>query len=96
MACDFRVGQPVVCIKGVSGYGTEIVPPVGGVYTIREFGSFGGIRLVEIINTPMRYIEGMVECTFDVESFRPVVERKTDISIFRAMLNTTPETGGAQ
>lgn len=32
---------------------------------------------------------------YSARRFRPVVERKTDISCFKAMLNTAPETVGA-
>lgn len=85
---NFRVGQKVVCIGGkrIGGHGTEAIPEFGSVYTVREFGADGGIRLVEIVNPPLAYIEGFFECTFAVESFRPVVERKTDISVFTALL----------
>lgn len=66
-------------------------PVPGSVYTIRGFCPCMGVDriwLQEISNPPMlfRYI-GMCEVSFDPRYFRPITERKTDISIFKAMLN---------
>lgn len=91
---NFRAGQRVVYWNedGLAGhfYGTEILPTVGKVYTIRELLEIKGhplLRLVEIRNEPMDYRYGVFECAFNRRRFRPVVERKTDISIFKKMLN---------
>lgn len=94
----FRVGQKVVAIaKQVGGYGDEAEPIVGSVYTIRSIDLDRaptvypiGLRLVEIVNKPRSYrgLNGDVfhEGSFGAHKFRPLVERKTDISIFKAML----------
>jgi hypothetical protein len=90
----FRVGQKVVCVVafddmarswGFSG------PAKGSVYTIREFDDRGdapALRLVEIVNPPCKHrnISEPIEPGFAVTGFRPVVERKTDISIFTEIL----------
>lgn len=87
----FRIGQKVVCIRDdwrtVLG---EVRPVKGCVYTIRslsvdERGDLF-LRLHEIINQPHRYAERSGECEFWSIAFRPVVERKTDISAFERML----------
>lgn len=93
----FYVGQKVVCIDNNrdGGYGDEIVPDVGPVYTVRELFSCNGhdwLRLREIKNSPRYYTPGGVtEAFFHISRFRPVVERKTSIAIFTAMLNPSTE-----
>lgn len=72
----------------------EIPPEFGAVYTIRtitarKYGCY--IRLHEIHNVPHEYEDGHEECDFAADEFRPVVERKTDISIFQAMLSPKPK-----
>lgn len=104
----FRSGQKVVCVKLIPvnagyGYGIEIVPTVGEVYTIRETGTFYDlqfVRLNEIHNHPRLYAIGTVECWFTADAFRPAIERKTDISVFRRILDDvsagkTPEITNA-
>lgn len=83
-------GRKVVCIQDewytLNG---EQVPVAGKVYTIREIGSTNGgiyIRLMEIVNAPRQYANGFAECAFDLDGFRPVDERKTDISEFEKLL----------
>ena len=93
----FYVGQKVVCTARREWKAKTIYPMVprrGEVYTVREVTHFGspGLRLVEIVNPPMHHTEGYLEvcwAQYDIDGhaeFRPVVERKTDISIFREML----------
>jgi hypothetical protein len=87
----FHVGQKVVCVKAEwSDLNGETAPVAGGIYTIRAIitypDDFAGLLLVEIINAPRYYAEGLFECDFIATKFRPIVERKTDISIFTAML----------
>jgi hypothetical protein len=95
----FYVGQKVVCVD--AGGHDRYVPrgfkssremhglTEGRVYTVRWVGPalFGvmGIRVDEIIR-PDCPIFGR-EAAFAAARFRPVVERKTDISLFTAMLN---------
>lgn len=82
-----RIGQKVCCVKdfgGVNSYGIT-APALGMVYTIREFENRGtepSLRLVEIVNEPMRWsnVTGLVECGFATRHFRPVVEKKAEIS----------------
>jgi hypothetical protein len=86
----FHVGQKVVCVVEFDGhYGQEIFPKRGGIYTVRtaEVEDDGQwIRLHEIVNPAAKYAERFDECMFAACGFRPVVERKTDISIFKKML----------
>jgi hypothetical protein len=95
----FRAGQKVVCVRtwhNSRGYGDEVGPVEGEVYTIRGVGDLhpcypGGcdVWLVEIKNPVRYYPAGNYEPSFCHSRFRPIVERKTDISIFTKML--TPE-----
>lgn len=67
----------------------DTTPIFGVVYTIRSvFDSYGGIgiRFMEIINQPRIHIDGYAEVAFLADSFRPVTERKTDISVFQEIL----------
>jgi hypothetical protein len=90
---SFHVGQKVVCIFHLPENlrrADAIYPEKGVVYTVR--GHAGGtdgkerVLLAEIHNVPMAWRLGFQEFGFNAEAFRPVVERKTDISIFTAML----------
>jgi hypothetical protein len=87
----FRVGQKVVCVND-NGRSLrpswEILPVRGETYTIRCIEG-RAVRLAEIINDPFPYSEGLGELKFLASRFRPIVERKTDISIFTKML--TPQ-----
>ena len=87
----FRVGQRVVCIA--EGHGPillgEVNAIVGAIYTVRKISEYGGqigLYLSEIINPPQHTIDGLIERGMYSERFRPIVERKTDISIFTKML----------
>lgn len=76
----FRVGMNVVCINDSN---TELVR-AGSVYTIvrvyKEFLELAGIM-------PNGHpLPGM-----NASRFRPIVERKTDISLFKAMLTPARE-----
>lgn len=78
----FRVGQKVVCVDAETWDGghfdAEQPLVVGRVYTVASVGRthFGdhGISLVENRRRIFPF--------FGARRFRPVVERKTDISIF--------------
>ena len=102
MECSFTVGQKVVLARAFGSSSLyraaedDVTLPVKGVvYTIREFDDqrsegFGlALRLNEITNVP-HYSNGL-EPSFMVSLFEPVVERKTDISVFKAMLNPSRE-----
>ena len=84
----FRVGQKVVCIKGGNITHNGFVPVTGGIYTVRGFfrGQYDGsprIWLEEYIHPEK--IDG-IEIGWNATRFRPIVERKTDISIFTEIL----------
>jgi hypothetical protein len=90
---QFHVGQKVVCIDefGSSRFPMEF-PVINFVYQIRgihsdETGSY--LWLAEIVNPSFEFSDGTMEPAFDAEGFRPLVERKTNISVFKAML--TPQ-----
>ena len=95
----FRVWQKVVCISQNPKWGefpNVIFPQIDAVYTIRDIGpSYHSkckglaVRLLEIRNSDT----DMGEPNFFAFRFRPLVERKTDISIFTRML--TPKKVGA-
>jgi hypothetical protein len=81
----FRVGQKVVCVDA-SGLTTNRPLSIGAVYTIRElyddpFNGLG-VMLEEIINSMC----STGEYGYRSVRFRPIVERKTDISMFTKML----------
>lgn len=98
----FRIGMKVEYFKLRSEYEPlfrdpawpkQIVP--GGVYTVRDVDTraavFGWpliLRFEEYQQAAQPCPElGMWECGFPGDCFRSVVEKKTDISIFTAMLN---------
>lgn len=95
--CNFRVGQKVVIAfpyddqtKFAAALCGETLPDAGFIYTVREIEppdhtGVVFIRVFEIVN-PAGHEFG--ECAFNSQRFRPVVDRKTDISIFQAMLTT--------
>jgi len=100
--CNFRVGQKVVCINDTwNEYHAQVVraldvvlPVKGEIYTIRSIivrPHRSDLLLHEIINPIIEYDIGPAEQHFNVLRFKPVVERKTDISIFKAMLNPSKE-----
>jgi hypothetical protein len=103
MKCNFHVGQKVCCVDdvlaGPAGHVilSEIIgPKVGRVYTVRtiSLGFVGGEPCIKLVEIPDQKVDLLfegelweAEITFDAKDFRPVVERKTSIEIFRAMLN---------
>ncbi len=92
----FRVGQKVVCIKA-NFYNPQYklphnLPKVGDIYTIRnmDIGTCGddGVPQVALMFHELVYpvLKCGFEFSFSASSFRPLVDRKTDISIFTRML----------
>lgn len=89
----FHINQRVVCIQNFGDDPHPLIhlvpnlPRKGGIYHVREFtpeyrpGPW--ILLREIVNPPVYGLEP----NWAAHCFRPVIERKTDISIFEAMLN---------
>lgn len=98
-----RIGQRVVLVRDFDP-GVRAQAPIDGinlpikgeVYTVRALHSDYGypiVLLVEVVN-PLRFYGDIFDFTeqgFDPDRFRPVVERKTDISIFKAMLNPSKQ-----
>lgn len=88
---NFRVGQKVVRIEGGTFdlYPDERGPSEGEVVTIRhiEFCHDGVGLAFEEYRNPHHYPDQKFpEAVFLAWRFRPVVEKKTDISIFTEML----------
>lgn len=92
-----KPGVKVVCIKktpwksmlpGVPwiDWG-ETRPVYKGIYTLRDIHSDdpGFVTLVEIVNTPRLYVEGLSEKRFSLSCFRPLVSRteSEDLAVFR-------------
>jgi hypothetical protein len=94
----FRIGQKV-CIAPHPEWeanGVLNIPKVGEVYTVRGLGESEGILLEEIRNDPppdysIELLTGEIvpptEDEFWQCRFRPLVERKTDISVFKKILD---------
>lgn len=94
----WHAGMKVVCIRENSckdwgGYYAKCrYPIVGEVYTLRWIKAYEtgevGVLLMEIVNPVGDFKVGLAgETLFRAEQFRPVQERKSDISIFTAMLH---------
>jgi hypothetical protein len=85
----FRVGQKVVCIEDRPIYGgvwRDDVPVKGNVYTIARIrpGVYGDYVSFDLVELKSRI-------GYRASRFRPVVERKTSIAVFTAMLNTSKQ-----
>lgn len=82
---SFHVGQKVVCVDDKPFNGGLDGLIAGNIYTIRGFGECMsgplGIRLVELLRP-----KPANDMPYLARRFRPIIERKTDISIFTAML----------
>lgn len=94
----FRVGQKVICIREPKAVHVVawarrggIYPHKNGIYTIRAINVWPEKTLLRFFELDNRHLEGVVseiEPGFPADAFRPLVERKTDISIFTRMLST--------
>lgn len=92
----FRIGQKVVCVKGFADvarlYPFLNFPEEGATYTVSSIDAvYNGLRFKEVTNPPFDVGLGPQIASFYPGRFRPVVERKTDISVFKAMLNSSDE-----
>lgn len=96
----FRVGMKVILIgwiqSGVdtwkAGHPSAQYPNVGDVYTVRAIRPWKDtavLLLGEVDNSHLGY---MLEPGFRQSFFRPVIERKTDTSVFTAMLKPSKVT----
>jgi hypothetical protein len=106
MTFNFQVGQKVVCVDDDfrCGYERIVKTPVKGqVYTIRRLYTFKActgsvvtiVHLVEIVNPVRKWDAGVMEAGFVPRRFRPVVQRKPDISVFKSLLNPSLERADA-
>lgn len=96
---NFYVGQKVVCVNDRclpdqwAGYEWDgDAPTIGNVYTVRSVHHDKQQNLVLWLNEIRRSKRSIEEWHDDLigygaERFRPLVERKTDISIFTEILN---------
>ena len=93
----FYVGQKVVCVDAKASPGRiwgADRPVEGATYTIVGFSKslYDGSETLcfeEIKNS------SVVGLGYHARRFRPIVERKTDISIFKAMLNPSKQGADA-
>lgn len=97
---NFRVGQKVVCVNDEWDARRDYIsyPTDGQTYTVREVfrpcckmiqaDHPVCVRLVEIRQEKLLcdFCSDVSEMEFDARRFRPLVERKTDISAFMEML----------
>lgn len=97
---DWKVGDRVEFIGFPIGFDRfiqkEILPVIGSVYSIRELFLLRNkvqVRLNEIVNSKKSYTDALdgCECAFIAYAFRKLIDRPTDISIFKDMLTKTPE-----
>ena len=85
----FFVGQKVVCIDAQSSGGHPWFPcglTEGHVYTVRGVGEYDCIWLGRNLCMWLEEIVRGEDVPFHVRRFRPLVERKTDISCFTRIL----------
>ena len=97
---NFRVGQKVVCVPDTEAdaqtHGRvwhSDVPKIGAIYTIIGFGSgYYGDYPVLLLKEIKNYINFLKrDVGYRASRFRPLVTRKTDISIFKRMLTPNQE-----
>lgn len=99
---DWHVGMKVVAVGGGEDGPRSIknkpsdaqMPKRGSVYTIRQMNMWpdGLTILLEELDNSHLIARGFgtIEPGFNAAKFRPVQTRKTDISIFTALLNPSP------
>jgi hypothetical protein len=96
----FHKGQRVICIAPHPEWEQAgcVTPKVGEIYTVRRYDDTDGLLLEEIVNDngfdhTINMETGDIvppgEDSFIPDRFRPLIERKTDISIFRRILDKT-------
>lgn len=99
----FRVGQRVVYVRetprSLSGRIRHIwyyskypysKPRRGAVYTVSQIHVRDGASFLSLYEVPEEHLYFWSD-GFPSQCFRPIVERKTDISVFKAMLNPARE-----
>lgn len=90
----FRIGQKVECISDNWTTELAIVMPVRKkIYIVRDVTRKPwsdpqmGLHLEGLVNSEFGFNDGCYEPYFDARYFRPIVDRKTDISVLTALLN---------
>lgn len=86
-----RVGQKVVCVYNGSdepGSWFGDIPKVNHIYTICGFEVVDGVDCLLLEEIRNKYItnNGDISEAYAAYRFRPLVEKKTDISIFSEIL----------
>lgn len=91
---SLHVGQKVTMRQPIpSGLDCDpstILPEFGAVYQVRDIEFYEGsdwVRLDEIRNPDVWDGGRLIEPWFAADGFRPIITRKTDISIFTALLD---------
>ncbi len=89
----FHVGQKVVYVGRRVSIWHQIKrmihpyrnPEKGVVYTVSNIYVSGGDQVLELLEFPSPF-DGYWDAGFLADAFRPVVDRKTDISVFTEIL----------
>lgn len=82
----FRIGQRVVCVDaGKSHWDFDPGLKKGSVYTIAAIDEYWEGTGLDLVELPAPKVDGHYQA-YRSDRFRPIVERKTDIAIFRKML----------
>jgi hypothetical protein len=92
----FYVGQKITMSRPIPPWFERpegiVLPEFGIIYTVRDLEVYDDsewLRLDEIRNHDVMEHGRLIEPWFETVGFRPVVERKTDISVFAELLDTT-------
>lgn len=94
MSAWVRVGAKCVCVDN-SAHRTDGAALLikGAVYTIRAIEDCGphgfGLLLVEVVNSPVRYVSGFSEPVYRIDRFRPLVTKtqEQDLALFSHLLD---------
>jgi hypothetical protein len=85
----FHVGQKVVCVDDSPGaYSGIKVLRLNAVYTITHVFPWNGVLLAEVDPPPP---PPAILRAFSKDRFRPLIERKTDISVFQQIARDVTE-----
>lgn len=90
---SFHLGQKIVCICDdwrYPGKGLVLLPTKGAVYIFAGWNDWPGVPAGFLFIAEIPKWQGFRLISFLGLFFRPVVERKTDISIFKRLLQPAP------
>lgn len=79
---NFHVGQKVVCVDD-AGLGSEWGVHKDNIYTVTRSEVIWGVPMVDLAEAKLGISDFP---SYFSSRFRPLIERKTDISIFTRML----------